>query len=768
MSPALPYICFVSGIGAFLLCRYFPTLTLSLLLLLLSILFRNYGRQAAVYAAVVLAAFGYAWLRDVPAHVKPPEVRAPGEEPRAFSGVVSGLPVSSRSGYIQEIRLRHPRTGLKSLLSTGSPLEPGTVLQGFAYMRISQPRRNPGGRFTEPALFLKTEGSLLLSRADSIRWFPQRMRWRLYRYFQEEFSPGAAALLSAVVIGHRGGGDRGLYDAYAGAGLAHLMSISGTHFGLFTLLCFFLVRRAAGRLPYGWLVRLTGRLSLDEAAALFTAPLVLLYLMLSGGRIPAVRSFLMINVFLLGLLTGRRGWWLNSLLFAASVILLIDPASLKAVSFQLSFLAVFFIGITLEAFEGHIEGAGPVAQRFLRLLLVTSGALIGTSPLVLYYFHTIPTLGLPANLVFTPLVCFSILPAGVFGSMIYLATGYFPLKGLLQGMAEVVNSSVAAVSGIDYAAVSIGAFPAPLLIFVYAAAYLALKRRRAWFLVSASALTAAALLSFATAGGSLPRVTFLDVAQGDAAVVETSDGRTVVVDTGYTGREVVDFLRYRGVREVDAVVITHSDSDHSGGLWNLLRSFRVREVWDNGRIEYSPQLGRTVRRRRLEAGAVLRSGGAEFLVLHPPRGYYAEDNDSSLVLRFQDRGLSVLFTGDIEADAEEVLLGLGSRLASDVLKVAHHGSATSSTTPFVSLVRPRAAVISVGAGNPYGHPHRAALRRLSGIDLFRTDLSGAVGVSTAEAGGVVVKRFADFRLKRVEGLGMREEFENLRRSVLLW
>ncbi len=778
MTAAQPYICFISGVGAFYLYRFFPTVTLFLFFLLLAVLYKNNGRHVFVYAAIVLVAFSYAQVRYEPAGTELKESRITHSlktrQLQPFSGVVSGLPVTTERGYLQEIQLRYPETRLKTLLSADQPLMPGSLLQGFASMSIKGPRINPGSRNRDPVMFLKPDGTLLLSREDSIQWFPQRMRWRLYNYFRTNFSPDAASLLSAIVIGHRESSNNMLYAAYAGTGLAHLMSISGTHFALFTLLIFFLIRYSARWLPYRWLVRLTGRLSLDEIAAILTFPLILLYLLLSGGRIPAMRSFLMINIFLLGLLIGRKGQWLNSLLLAATVILLLDPESLKTISFQLSFLAVFFIGVTLETFEGYIQQDRfkPALQNVLRLILVTAGALIGVSPLVLYYFHTISTLSMPANLIFTPVICFSILPAGVFGGIIYLVTGYFPLQGMLQGMVDIVNSSVVYISGIENTTLSVGAFPAITLFFIYPAIYFALRKRWRWFILSTTALAATIILTFISLDRTLPWVTFLDVAQGDAAVIESSGGRTIVVDTGYTGREVVDFLRYKGIKEVDALVITHADKDHSGGLWNLLSSIPVKEVWDNGFLRYSPQPGQEILHRRLEGGDILTAGESRFLVLHPRRGYYsiseAEDNNYSLVLRFQDRDLKVLFTGDIEADAEESIVELKKYLPGDVLKVAHHGSKTSSTRAFLVSVNPVAAVISVGAGNPYGHPHWAALQRLSGINLFRTDLSGAIGVEADPSKGLVVKQFRDYRLKMVAGLGAPEEIANLKRLILLW
>ena len=776
MTPALPYICFISGIGVFYLYQFFPSAALLIFSLLIAALYKNNGRHAFVYAAIVLVAFSYAQFREEPAETKESRITLSlkTRQLQPFSGVVSGLPITTERGYIQEIQLRYPEAGQKTFLSADRPLIPGSLLQGFAYMSTKEPRINPGSRNREPVMFLKTDGTLLLSRDDSIQWLPQRMRWRLYNYFRANFSPDAASLLSAIVIGHRENSSNMLYAAYARTGLAHLMSISGTHFALFTLLTFFLIRYSARWLPYRWLVWLTVRLSLDEIAALLTFPLILLYLLLSGGRIPAMRSFLMINIFLLGLLIGRKGQWLNSLLLAATVILFLDPESLKTISFQLSFLAVFFIGITLETFEGYVqqERFKPALQKLFRLILVTAGALIGTSPLVLYYFHTISTISMPANLIFTPVICFSILPAGVFGGIIYLVTGYFPLKGMLQGAVDIVNSSVSYLSGIGNTALSVGAFPAITLFFIYPAIYFALRKRWRWFILSTTALAATIILTFISLDRALPKVTFLDVAQGDAAVIESSDGRTIVVDTGYTGREVKDFLRYKGIKAVDALVITHADKDHSGGLWELLSSTTVREVWDNGLLRYSPQLGQEILHRQLEGGDILTSGESRFLALHPRRGYYsiseAEDNNYSLVLRFQDRDLKVLFTGDIEADAEESFFELRKYLPSDVLKVAHHGSKTSSTRAFLDSVNPAAAIISVGAGNTYGHPHRAALQRLSGINLFRTDMGGAIRVETDSVKGLVVKRFRDYRLKRTAGPGDPEEIDNLKRLILLW
>jgi competence protein ComEC len=216
------------------------------------------------------------------------------------------------------------------------------------------------------------------------------------------------------------------------------------------------------------------------------------------------------------------------------------------------------------------------------------------------------------------------------------------------------------------------------------------------------------------------RVTVLDVGQGDAIVVEAPDGRVVVVDAGAGGpwrldageRAVAPFLWNRGVLRLHATLTTHDDLDHAGGMAALRRLFPVSERWDDAA-------------RPHELGGVLLTAIAPDL-----RG--GRRNDRAIMLRVELGLASILLASDVEAAGERALLEAGTPLRATVLKVGHHGGATSSTAPFLAAVQPSVAIVSVGARNPYGHPDARALARLAavGARVYRTDRDGAILLET--------------------------------------
>jgi len=599
-------------------------------------------------------------------------------------------------------------------------------------------------------------------------------RQALKSYIDMRFSKDAAEFISAVTIGEVHFAED-LKNAFNTTGLAHILSISGTHFGLFSVVIFgcfvFLIRR----LPYGILQRLTLYASPSQTAAMICIPLMVLYLGISGGSIPAVRSFIMISLFLAGLLLGRKGFWLNSMLLAACSLVLWDPEVVLSLSFQLSFIAVLFIGFAIERGE-HEETAGRQVNRpsaFLRnSLRLTLAATIGTAPLVAHYFHYLSLISPIANLLVAPLIGFVVIPLALVSSYSYLLTGIYLFAPLVSAATDISLWLVRGLAKMPYADVAVPAFPLVLIFLFYAAflIYLIAGRKRILLMLPFVPFLIYLLIRMVSPGGL--SMTFLDVGQGDSAVVELPDGRTMVIDTGRSGRETAGFLAYTGKRRIEALTLTHSHPDHAGGLAYLLERFAVKEVWDNGRIDYPEGIFRFQKRQILERGDVIESGQYTIQVLHPYPEFstqegdeYEEDNNSSLVIRISGKGHSFLFAGDIEEDAEDDLSHVGKWLGSDVMKVPHHGGRTSVHEGLLSDIAPSIAVISVGRDNTFGHPSPEVLEALADTKIFRTDRDGAVKIIETD-NGLRVKTYREYTFEKADTLS--GEVNNIIRMFTCW
>ena len=250
------------------------------------------------------------------------------------------------------------------------------------------------------------------------------------------------------------------------------------------------------------------------------------------------------------------------------------------------------------------------------------------------------------------------------------------------------------------------------------------------------------------------RMDFIDVGQGDAILIQRG-AVAVLVDGGPNETQVADYLQSRGIDDIDLLVATHPHADHIGGLADVLERFDVHEIWVNGDTTDSQTYANFAAAVAAErsAGASYREvarwdstqlGGMDILVLHPPYDLTGDPNEDSVVVKITCGTVDVLLTGDATSDSEASMLGDAlTQLDSEALKVGHHGSSTSSSTAFLAAVTPDVAIISVGAGNTYGHPTQEALDRLAteGASVYRTDLDGTVRLTsdcatyTVEASG---------------------------------
>ncbi|NLD43543.1 MAG: DUF4131 domain-containing protein [Chloroflexi bacterium] len=586
-----------------------------------------------------------------------------------------------------------------------------------------------------------------------------------------------AGLLSGMLLGLDHTLPADLQEAFRRAGLTHIIVISGYNIGL--VLTLFLLGRH--------LVRRQVALSAGVVA-------IGAYAQFVGTSPPVARAALMGIVFALGPLLGRRSHSLTALDFATLVMVAANPLTLWSVSFQLSLAAT--LGLLLmerrlaEHFAALAAGSDSAWRRAGRLLgdgfLCTVVAQAATLPVIWHHFGELSVVSPLSNalvLWLQPalLVCGA---AAALGGLAWLPLGR--VLGWLAWPALRLTLLVVEWSGrLPWASASVPRLGTAWVWAIYAALALGVfllertRERRAaappapevpplptapraaqpsatrpqWAGLAGLGLLAVALWG---AGIALPdgrtHVTFLDVGQGDAVLIRSPGGRTVLVDGGPDPTVLLARLG-RALpfwqRSIDVVVATHADADHLTGLLAVLERYEV------GAAVQPPGLegGDLVRRwdallaergiPRVTAWRGWRAAlgdGQTLEALHPDAGARAlpgEDlNPYSLVLRVEAEGQAVLLTADIDADAERRLLATRLPLGAAVLKVAHHGAGGATSEAFLSAVRPAAAIISVGSDNTFGHPAPAALDRLRGAEasIWRTDLCGAIDVAIDEAG----------------------------------
>ena len=774
------FILFLSGIVLFYVFLYFP-LTAGIVSILSAARLISRGRVLLVIPFILGGS--YAWFRYSP----PLDPSIISREIR-IQCVVKDSPHELSSGrLLNEVTIQsavdadkgEPLAFLKD--REMSIISDNGLKRGLRYGLTVRPvgdreRRNPGSMRNDAlyAYLQEVSSAEPFKENAPILWFRDR-RDMLTQYLKGNFQGDSAALLASITTGERSTMSEELKDAFNATGLVHLLSISGTHFGLFSMLIFGMFRILVRYLPYRILQRLTIYLTPPQVAALASLPFMLMYLFISGSSIPALRSFIMINVFLLGLLIGRKGFWLNSLLFAAFLVCVWDPAAILTISFQLSFLAVFFIGYAFgEREEKPVKEGVParVTGYLKNSLILTLAASLGTAPLVAYYFHYFSVVSPLANLLITPFIGFVLVALSLIAAFSYIFTGYYPFQSLVALATDISIKGVKLFASVPFADIRISAFPAVVIIVFYAGTLVCFLSGRKRYLLALPLVTIMICSAFLIKGKDAISVTYLDVGQGDSAVVEAQGGKIMVIDTGRTGREVVAYLRYLGQRNIDVLMVTHADDDHAAGVPYVIKRSVVKEVWDNGLLIYPDDFLRTETHRSLERGDTTKTYGLDIQVLHPYKGFFtfsdneaAAENNDSLVVKITGRNKSFLFTGDIAEEAEEDLVHLGKWLKSDVLKVSHHGSRTSSSGDFLYTAAPEIGVISVGRDNTYGHPHKETLERLQGIKVYRTDREGAVKV-TETPGGLAVKTYRDFPLERTRSVG--GELRNIKRLFIEW
>ncbi|GMV07299.1 MAG: hypothetical protein AMXMBFR53_35740 [Gemmatimonadota bacterium] len=546
-----------------------------------------------------------------------------------------------------------------------------------------------------------------------------------------------APVVGALILARREGLDPALREAFARSGTAHLLAISGFHVGVLAGALFALLRGAR-----------VGR----RRAGLGAALAAWLYVALLGFPDAASRAALILTAVAASRARGRPPARWGGLGAALLALVAGDPARLLSPGFQLSFAGA----------AGLVAWSRPLRRRLARWPRLPDGvadgvaagvaATLATLPIVAWHFERVSLVGIPATLAATPLVVVA-LPGTVLSLLVdaVLPAGGRFLAGGVTLCLEALTWVTTTLADPEWASVwvprpwvSVGA--GGLVASALAArAVRGPARRWVWGAGVAAGIVAWPALLTLQARGTVELV-MVDVGQGDAVAVRTPAGRWILVDAGPPwrgdpgGAPVVRALRRRGVVRLEALVLTHPDLDHIGGAAAVLHDFRVLQVLDPARAVGKPEYlallelasDAGVPWRGARAGEVLALDGVTLEVLHPPTpapGEDVESNDLSVVLSLRFGDFDALLTGDAPSAVERAVL---PRVPADleVLKVGHHGSATSTGAELLEGAPPEVALVSVGARNRYGHPDPGVLRRLgtAGVEVRRTDREGTLSV----------------------------------------
>jgi competence protein ComEC len=698
-----------------------------------------------------------------------------------------------------------PVRGNVWLTCPGQPsLAYGDVVRIKTRLRFPHNYGNPGSRDMEKRfLFRETlvrgtvgsEADLVVLRrgqGNGVKTYLEAFRSDLRTLIGEHAPSPHAQIIQASILGNQKEIPPATMELFNRTGTSHIIAISGFNIAIISAFFVLLIRGTVTFFPY-----LLLRFDINKWTVILTVVPVIAFTYAAGAGISVVRATIMVIAFMAALLIGRNRDLFNALAIAAFIILAIAPYSLFDVSFQLSFAAVgsiLFITPILSRFlpaaVPNEQTAGRVfARKALRavmlFLIVTAGATMGTLPLIAFYFNRLSTVVLPVNLAVVPVLGFLAIPVST-AIMAVAPVSTAAAVFLIQTATFLVDISLRIVgffSALPWSSLPVSTPTIPEMTLYYLLLYASCRyldtvkpaegivhpvgetvsRRRKFALAAVVCLVLFAADGVYLYGrdrhpGNLS-VSFLDVGQGNAALIRFPAGTKMMVDGGGAPGNSFDvgkvvlapYLHHEKIGKIHIVVFTHAHPDHMAGLIHILANFNVDEVWSNGEETATDAYRQMIKiikdqgiRHRIVSAkapaAVI--DGVQIRFLNPPFSRsglsgthgddYASANADSLVMRLTYGDTSFLLAADISGAEEAEIIRSGADIRSQVLLVPHHGSALSGTASFLAAVRPAVAVISCGRDNVFGFPHPEVTNRLRPYvtKLYRTDTNGAVTVTS--------------------------------------
>ncbi|MGV1098698.1 DNA internalization-related competence protein ComEC/Rec2 [Thiovibrio sp. JS02] len=575
--------------------------------------------------------------------------------------------------------------------------------------------------------------------APALPWRPrlfEGLRQEAERFLRKTLSQEQAGLYCALLIGDRSGVADETLEHFKASGIMHLLAISGMHLAVLALLTTAFFTFAGRQLPKIFLYVSARKLSVS-----LSLPLLVCYAGLAGFQPPVVRALVMTVIFMLAILADRQWCSLNNIAIAAAIILAANPLSIFTASFQLSFAATTAIVLiaprlsSMQAKNKEKKSRLKNISGFLATsLLVSLAAFIATAPFALFHFNRLSLLSPISTLLVSPFLCLWALPLGLIA--LCLAPLSTPLAAITLKSGAIglfLSQKIAAIlASLPFASLWLPTPTIPVLVTATAMVLVMLTTRVRWLVFVASTCLAALLsghhIPLLRQQGNLA-ISYLDVGQGSATVVEMPDQSVTLIDGGGTDSErfnvgeavIAPFLWHRQIRHLDQIILTHNHSDHFNGLPFLIEKFSPRTLWLSEPAAANPEFTRLLTMAE-QVGCLVRvASSGEILAPEQNENPEAEiaclanlaattaprpagtkqlktenPNDRGLVLRLTHGDNAFLFPGDIERQEEMALLESGCRLKAQVLLMPHHGLASSGSPEFLAAVAPEYLIVSTG------------------------------------------------------------------------
>lgn len=625
-------------------------------------------------------------------------------------------------------------------------MEPGYRIEGRGVGKAYERATNPGGYDEKSYMFssgiyLKLESGTITKmswKTKSFRWVLYQVRVRLQENYHQLLSPKDASLAIAMVLGEKNGLDKDVKELYQNNGIAHLIAISGLHIAMIGGTLYRILRKMVGGFKIPVFVGIG---------------FIVMYGVMTGLSGATCRAVIMLTLSLLADLTGRKYDVLSAVNFAFVLMLLENPYQITQTGFLLSYGAIFGIAWINPIWKIWFEKLPKWSDAWFVSLSVQ----IVLTPIMLFFFYEIPVYSIFLNMIVIP--CMNVLLADlILGGLIGLF--HMGIAKVLIIPSYVVFRLYEALCNISERMpgnVYCTGRPSFLWIFIYYGMILFLlyysyqkKIKRSRKILGVGAVFLLILMCIAGQKNGNLMVCMFDMGQGDGIYIKTRHNHHIMMDGGSSSQKKVgtyvleNGLKYYGCNRLDYVFVSHSDLDHYSGIQELLEGDEIQiqclilpdiKNPDSGyqKLE-SLAIERGCQVRYMKKGDALEIDGVFLSCFNPERKEYEDKNSGSLVFGLTYENFHMLLTGDMDTLVEEQLMEEEwiRENTIEVLKVAHHGSDSSSSLEFLEKLHPEYACISVGSRNRYGHPVKRVLDDLNsvGANVIRTDEEGAIWIET--------------------------------------